>query len=330
MAEKYKHNDELIVKVLIGTATKEEQTEYNELLNADMAFKRDADAMKTVWAETGKLKGRVLVDENEAWNRFKANKEPEQIEIERGTHGRVILMQIAAAVALAVVLVYSFFGILGESSTEVVASKHVEETIMNDNSVIALKKDSKLVYSETYNKNNRKVRLEGQGFFDVQPNKELPFVVETENLTVTVLGTSFAVKDDLNDSLLQVSVKTGTVKVEFQEQTYILKAGKQIELNKAQPQNEAMVTNLNVNNIAWQTKKLVFEKNDLAYVVEKLNDTYEASFELKSDNTADCFVTATFDNVALQSVLSVLESTIDISITQIGNKVVIETDGCSE
>lgn len=62
-----------------------------------------------------------------------------------------------------------------------------------DGSTVWLNADSRLSYSESFGRKNRNVRLEGEGYFEVE-HGEHPFVVQTDSAQIKVLGTKFDIK----------------------------------------------------------------------------------------------------------------------------------------
>ncbi len=65
--------------------------------------------------------------------------------------------------------------------------------VLPDGSRVCLNKGSRLYYSGKLEGRKRKVRLEGEGVFDVTEDASRPFVVEAYDLDITVLGTEFTV-----------------------------------------------------------------------------------------------------------------------------------------
>jgi ferric-dicitrate binding protein FerR (iron transport regulator) len=62
--------------------------------------------------------------------------------------------------------------------------------------------------------NRRRVALTGEAFFSVVPDATRPFTVETDGLSVTVLGTEFNLKAWPDQNRSVVSVVSGSVKIE--------------------------------------------------------------------------------------------------------------------
>lgn len=62
-----------------------------------------------------------------------------------------------------------------------------------DGSTVWLNSQTTLTYDATFGKKDRKVVLNGEAYFEVAHNKEIPFYVQTENIKVQVTGTKFDV-----------------------------------------------------------------------------------------------------------------------------------------
>jgi ferric-dicitrate binding protein FerR (iron transport regulator) len=67
-------------------------------------------------------------------------------------------------------------------------------TTLEDGSIVYLSDDAKLDYPPRFEENIREVYLQGNALFDVNGNKERPFLVNTQNIQVEVLGTSFYIE----------------------------------------------------------------------------------------------------------------------------------------
>ena len=67
-------------------------------------------------------------------------------------------------------------------------------TTLEDGSIVYLADNSQLSYPEHFQREKREVSLLGNALFDVSGNKERPFLIETEQARIEVLGTSFNIK----------------------------------------------------------------------------------------------------------------------------------------
>lgn len=79
-----------------------------------------------------------------------------------------------------------------------------------DGSVVWLNSGSKLSYAAAF---DRKITLEGEGYFDIVYNPQEPFVVSAGALKVTVLGTVFNLRAYAGEGLVETTLATGRVRL---------------------------------------------------------------------------------------------------------------------
>ena len=104
------------------------------------------------------------------------------------------------------------------------------DTMLPDGSTVSLSPQSELVYRRRFGQSHRHVTMKGSGLFDVQTSS-VPFVVETPELTVTVLGTKFSVDATGEESFVYVT--EGSVEVAAHGHVRRLSAGEGVRLATA-------------------------------------------------------------------------------------------------
>lgn len=85
-------------------------------------------------------------------------------------------------------------------------------TTLEDGSVVYLAGNTSLKFPEHFSSDRREVSLQGNALFEVAGNRKRPFVIETEDTRIEVLGTAFNVKSN-DSSPFELSVQRGEVKV---------------------------------------------------------------------------------------------------------------------
>ncbi|ODS80944.1 MAG: hypothetical protein ABS46_12900 [Cytophagaceae bacterium SCN 52-12] len=106
--------------------------------------------------------------------------------------------------------------------TEVVSdttSGHPSRITLPDGSSVILGEGADIVADESFGAENRKVWLDGEAFFEVMPDPQKPFIVQTGDLVTEVLGTSFRIKPQQSQKKIEVSVVSGKVSVYTAEST---------------------------------------------------------------------------------------------------------------
>ena len=103
----------------------------------------------------------------------------------------------------------------GKAAIEHSSDNGILTVYLADGSRVFLTEGSKLEYEKTFEE-KRNVTLEGEGYFDVMSDPNRPFRVNAGKVIVTVLGTSFNIKEAGEDAI-QVFVKAGKVQVDMKK-----------------------------------------------------------------------------------------------------------------
>lgn len=120
-------------------------------------------------------------------------------------------------VAASLLLLLTFY-LLNEKNwfdgqQEISTMEERRKVVFPDGSTVWLNKNSILNYPKSFGGDNRRVTLQGEGYFDVVRDSEHPFIIETGQTLVEVVGTSFNVRDYRKEGMTQIAVNTGTLRV---------------------------------------------------------------------------------------------------------------------
>jgi transmembrane sensor len=92
---------------------------------------------------------------------------------------------------------------------------------LSDGSIVQLAPGATLKHQRSFNLINRKLSMTGEAYFEVK--KGSPFIIDTPNGTVEVIGTAFKIID--SGDFYKVICTEGKVKVTHREKTYFLTKG---------------------------------------------------------------------------------------------------------
>ena len=174
-----------------------------------------------------------------------------------------------------------------------------------DGSTVWLNADSKLIYPENFEDDQRIVQLDGEAFFNVVRDTLRPFIVQTGSISTRVLGTSFNISALTHHNDIKVAVATGLVGVEemnAEKETAILAPSQMAVYSKAtkslrtQPCDIEFIT-------SWKDGIIIFREANINQVVTELERWYGVQFILDSDLKLDNSITADFDNQTLEYLL---------------------------
>ncbi len=330
-----------LLQYLKEELSEQEKQRVEQWLEQDSRNRDSLDELKKVWIETGKLKpAPVAVDTSMAWSKMSQRIDLHEKEnTEQKEKGITVSIVVRYSMRIAAVLVFAFglFKIIIQPNfpaEEVLLAGNnvtVSDTLP-DGSFIALNSGSKLTYPDKFKKRERKVKLEGEGFFEVDHQPKKPFVIEAGDANVRVLGTSFNVKAYPNADV-EVSVAEGTVQlfriddITGDTSSVILNAGEKGWLKKASlhPMKNGI---LKPDAIFWLNKMLIFKKTELHKVFQILEKHYNVSINV-SDSTIDsCRLTATFRNEKVGSIMDVIAATFDLDIIKEDQTYLFKGHGC--
>lgn len=211
------------------------------------------------------------------------------------------------------------------------AKENLEIIALPDGSVVTLSPNSKLTFPLEFDGELRSVSLEGKAFFDIQRDESKPFIVNTEQSKIRVLGTSFLVNTLTSNSTTEVLVKSGRVAVmnkEKEVEEIELVAGEIGVLSASSSKfNKSSIANYNY--LAWKTKLIEFEKEELKTVVEVLKEVYGVNIEVSDANILNCQMSAKFDHQSIDSILEILSLTFSLELSKSSKKEYLLTgNGC--
>jgi len=201
-----------------------------------------------------------------------------------------------------------------------------------DSTIVWLNPWATLSYAQSFTKNKtREIRFDGEAFYDVKPDKNHPFIIHTGSMQTTVLGTSFNVKANKNESVYEVSVVTGSVKISAGEkgETIILKPKQQVVFQK---ENNSMSVNTMPENQpeleSWETVSLLFNETPMTKVAEKLEQTFKINIEFANPAIEKCRLKIDLENQRLPEILEMIEMLLGTNYQMKGNNVVFGGEGC--
>ena len=205
-----------------------------------------------------------------------------------------------------------------EISTSFGEKKRVE---LPDGTILVLNSCSQVRYPDSFQGDIRKVELEGEGYFRVAHNEDMPFIVQTKRLDVRVLGTRFDVKSYSTDEIVSVSVESGKVQVDLPEAMMRLTAKEQVLINTVSGEYSKKKEERGV--AVWIKGSLRFNSTPIRDVAKELERVYNCQITFASGQEFDNLITGEHDNKSLESVLKSIEFISDINYKKEGRNILL-------
>ncbi|WP_026768497.1 FecR family protein [Asinibacterium sp. OR53] len=276
-------------------------------------------------------------------NRLAAADPAPVIHIQKQEHRRKTIFspafQLTAAVVILALAVY-YFNFISNNHTPKESAKQFATAYgerknfqLPDGSFVVLNGGSKIKITDAYGVKARDIYLEGEAFFDVKHNKELPFIVHTSAMDVKALGTAFNVKAYPGEKMTEASLVRGLVEVTLKDKEnrkVLLHPNQKVQwqLPGATPGNKnnelattdkkAVVTDKLVQGltktnrdeiieIAWTENKLIFTDETFENIAVLLERWYGVKIEFADVTIMNYRFTGIFEKEGLRAVLSFLK-----------------------
>ncbi len=184
---------------------------------------------------------------------------------------------------------------------------------LSDGSVATLNSESSIRYAKNFGVNDRVIYLTGEAFFEVVRDETKPFVVISNDLKTTALGTSFNV-NAYKGNAEAISLSTGKVKVELTNPTsdaatkaeMILTPGEQALWNESKEQLTKKKFDPETT-LSWKSNVIFFKNTDLKSMIDVLEKWYNVEITVNGEaNKLKQTGNGTFKNESLENVLNLL------------------------
>ena len=295
MEEENKHIDELIANYLTEGLDKNALDELKTWIAASAENQQYFIRQREIWFSAVSREAASVYDKDKAFENFK-NRVESQKEIQstsRRGFSLSALWRYAAVVAI-IIAVGCISYWQGEVNVkDTFADISVEAPLgsktklyLPDGTLVWLNAGSRMTYSQGFGVDNRKVELEGEGYFEVKRNEKIPFFVKTKDLQLQVLGTKFNFRDYPEDHEVVVSLLEGKVGLNNllrEEKEAVLSPDERAVLNKAN--GLLTVESVTASNASqWTDGYLFFDEELLPDIAKELERSYNVKIHIANDS----------------------------------------------
>lgn len=190
-----------------------------------------------------------------------------------------------------------------------------------DKTIVTLNDESMLAYyPKDFNRKERKIRFEGEAYFQVEKQTNSSFYINGSALEVKVLGTTFNLlnRSDINTaelSLVEGKVELTALKT---DEKVILLSDQTALLNKAQGIIKIFESEEIADASAWMRNELVFRNTLFSDVVKRLEQEYDVHITVNCKSCLADNFTGTLNAENIFEALEILQKIYSLTITQQG------------
>lgn len=336
MEELKRQIDELITDYLTGSLDAQAAEELKKWRTASAENERYFLRQRELWFSAMNAKEASRFDAERAFEVFKSRVARQQTTTVRPIFGN--WWRYAAAVAILLLTGTTFYWWGGRRVKDTFADIAVEapwgsrtKLHLPDGTLVWLNAGSRMIYSQGFGVSDRVVELEGEGYFEVTRNEEIPFHVKTKELCLKVLGTKFNFRDYPDDREVVVSLVEGGVELDNR-----LRTEKEIRLLPDQravlckADGSMKVEPVKASNASeWTEGYLFFDEKLLPDIARELERSYNVQIHLadSSLNSFRFYGNFVRREQTIAEVMEVLASTGKIDYEMQGRDIIVSTTG---
>ncbi len=363
--EKKKSIESIIFRYLTDSASNQESEQLIDWLNESRENRITYFTLKKIWQnahEPGYDKGYI----EDSLSRLKLR------TTQLGNHGnlsvyrpKIALRKLSVAATIFVLIGMSLFIGLrfmnlhehDQAEHEITVPYGARASIsLPDGSSVWLNAGSSITYRSDFSRNNRHVSLTGEAYFDVKPDKDSHFIVNTRDMAIKVLGTKFNVKSYPDEAVTETTlidgsieiligdnrVKTQPVRLSPNQRMVYTRDTREVRVQEqGKPPTEDIIVAeememlpepglyvFNEENIAdyvsWKEGRLTFRGESLKSLAPKLERHYNVSITFLDDSIKTLRYTGALEKVSIEEVMRAISSASDISFTIEKNQIILD------
>ena len=309
--------DELAFRYLEGKLRGREYDDFTALLNESDKLAR-FDQLKSGWQPGENLSSAAN------WRRLSYRMSTTSTPAKVKTRNLVTywISAVAAVLIIGLIISTTFFYlksdrfITGYTTIETPRGEK-SKVFLPDGTEVWLNANSSISYP-TFSTSKREVKLDGEAYFKVKHDDNIPFIVSTVRCDIKVLGTEFNVMAYEMLKRNEVTLFKGRVEVQTPEKSAVLKVGQTFHVSD----NGQYIADANLNQThSWVENKLNFQRIPFSELVMRLENWYDVDISYDESSLANTEFTGTFKNEeTIWQVLDALKVYMPIKYKKVDNR----------
>lgn len=233
-------------------------------------------------------------------------------------------LMFRAAAAIIILAIGIWFLLNNGTKDQIVASTgygEIKQVMLPDGSRVDLNANSKITYSRNWEKGGREIWLEGEALFNVKPTNNTAqvagkFQVHTKDLTVTVLGTIFDIRQ--RRSKTEIVLQTGKIKLSFvksKQQDIIMTPGQIVSYSNQEEQFSTDSISAEKFS-AWKNHKLILRDPKVSDILIYLEDHFGKRITIEDQELSNRTVNGPILISSLDDALFVLSTILNTEVVK--------------
>lgn len=195
--------------------------------------------------------------------------------------------------------------------------------MLDDGTKVWLNKHSTLRYNKGFGTGAREIIIEGEAYFDVVKNDQVPLYVHAGNIDIEVKGTAFNVKAEKNSKDIEVALVRGLIEISdrLNNNSLLLHPNQKIIYNTLlkDKENKLQMKLVNpavlLNETKWIADTLVFRKEKLKDLALKIEKKYDVKIDIQSEALKEKRFSGIFINETIEQAIASLKLSYPLNYT---------------
>lgn len=321
----------LIGKNLSGEISSEDKVILDAWIDQTHENKIYYEDITKLFNETAQLKTWHQFDEETAWTKFKS-KLSSSIAQTKGEelYAMKMFWRVAASIVFIMGVGYfsyvKFLAVRDEFS--ITSNQATQQSTLPDGTEVFLNKNSTITYEYHPTKRKRKVKIEGEAYFKIADRQEEQLILETGNVIIEDIGTSFNVRAYPGSPFIEVYVATGEVAFYTLENEGIRLVEHETGIYDKKSNTFFKKEDTDENTLAYKTGVFVFQDAKMSSVVDAINEVYSVKLKLDDKAAENCRITVTFKNESIGVIADVIAETLSFNIEKSENEIILKGNEC--
>ena len=197
------------------------------------------------------------------------------------------------------------------------------QVTLADGTKVCLNAGTKLTYPIAFVGKERRVHLEGEGYFEVKRDENKPFIVEINGMEVKVLGTSFNLRSFAADNRSTATLISGKIEVKTSLRRVELSPNQQADLWVGENKLDVREVDAAVYS-AWTKGRFVFRRERLETILDDVSRWYNVTVFYEQSSAKDILFSGIMERYAdISKTLEMLEKTGKVSFIIDEQKIIV-------
>ncbi len=266
---------------------------------------------------------------------------PEGKQVRHVQWGRIALISLASAAvaALLVLIPISYKAGMDAGEDRIASIEWVEVNVpsgqkqtvtLSDGTVLHLNSGSRLTYPAEFSGNSRTIFMDGEAFLDVAKDPDHPFIIKSQNVDVTVLGTSFNFRNFAQERMAELLLMEGSVEacvsIPDNTRTVRLRPGDKMRYNRLDGKMDIERFAPASYKAFYRDNSLHFFDMEMADIAKELSRRFNCDIVVVDEELASRRYFSIFtNNETLDQILSVMSSDGKMRVRHSGKTIYLQS-----